>query len=597
MKTLPVEDPGRPDRRSPARYLLWLGRTQARPLAGGAALGVVWMLSQALMPAAIGRAIDQGVTAKDTGALLVWAGVLLVLGVVQAASGVARHRFAVFSWLAAAYRTVQVVTRQATRLGATLPKRLSAGEVVSVGVADVSHLGDAMDIVARGTGAVVAIVAVAAIMLAASPPLGLIVLVGVPVILVVAAPLLRPYREREQRHRELVGELNTRATDLVAGLRVLRGIGGERLFADRYRAESQRVREAGVATARAESKLSGAEILLPGLLIALVTWAGARFAAEGAITAGQLVAFYGYAVFLIHPLKTVGEAAGKLTKAHVAAARVVAVLDLEPEVPLDGTARPAPGGELLDAASGLVVRPGRFTAIAAADPRDAQAIADRLGRYADGEVSYGGLPLAELADLRERILVAVNEDRLFSGPLAESLTTPGTADGALDRALAAAAAEDVIAAVGRDAHVAEAGREFSGGQQQRLRLARALAADPEVLVLVEPTSAVDAHTEARIADRLGPGRAGRTTVVCTTSPLVLDRADHVVYVERGKVAAEGPHRDLLASEPRYAATVTRGETGGTVGGAREDGAGGAGPNGAEPDGGGGDRAAEAVVLD
>ena len=106
--------------------------------------------------------------------------------------------------------------------------------------------------------------------------------------------------------------------------------------------------------------------------------------------------------------------------------------------------------------------------------------------------------------------------------------------------------------------MAERGREFSGGQQQRLRLARALLADPPVLVLVEPTSAVDAHTEARIADRLGACRPGRTTVVCTTSPLVLDRADHVIYVESGRVVAEGTHRELLDREPRYAATVTEG---------------------------------------
>jgi ABC-type multidrug transport system fused ATPase/permease subunit len=130
----------------------------------------------------------------------------------------------------------------------------------------------------------------------------------------------------------------------------------------------------------------------------------------------------------------------------------------------------------------------------------------------------------------------------------------------LERALEAANAEDIIAASGMDAPVVEAGREFSGGQQQRLRLARALAADPEVLILVEPTSAVDAHTEARIADRLAAHRAGRTTVVCTTSPLMLDRADHVAYVENGTVASEGTHHGLLTSDPRYTATVTRGET-------------------------------------
>ncbi|MFG2091471.1 ABC transporter transmembrane domain-containing protein [Spirillospora sp. NPDC048824] len=584
MKPLPEKDPGSPGdlvrggttprnprsasgagRGSPARYLLWLLRVQWRSCAAGAALGVEWMLAQALMPAAIGRALGEGVAARDERALVTWCAVLLGLGVVQAVTGAVRHRFAVFNWLAASYRTVQIVTRQATRLGGTLPKRLSAGEVVSIGMSDVVHIGGALDIVSRGSGAVVAIVAVAAILLSTSPPLGLIVLVGVPLILVIAAPLLRPFRDRELAHRELVGELSSHATDLVAGLRVLRGIGGEPLFSGRYRAESQRVRAAGVAVARAETRLNGAEVLLPGLLIALVTWAGARFAVAGTIGVGELVAFYGYAVFLIIPLKTLGEAAGKITKALVAAGRVTALLEIDPELPNTGTARPAATAELVDIASGLVVRPGRVTGIAAADPRDAQAIADRLGGYAPGDVDFGGVPLHNVADVRKRILVAVNEDRLFAGPLAESLAPEGDRkDGgaapraAVHAALRAACAEDVVESVGLDAHVAEAGREFSGGQQQRLRLARALAADPDVLVLVEPTSAVDAHTEARIAGRLGPARAGRTTVVCTTSPLLLDRADHVAFVQDGQVVAEGTHRDLLDFEPRYTATVTRG---------------------------------------
>ncbi|MFA1545069.1 ABC transporter transmembrane domain-containing protein [Actinomadura chokoriensis] len=578
MKPLPEKDPGRPDHavrggrnpRAPrsasgadggssARYLVWLLRVQWRSVTAGALLGVVWMLSQALMPAAIGRAIGDGLAARDERALLAWSGVLLGLGAAQAVTGALRHRFAVFNWLSAAYRTAQIVTRQATRLGGTLPKRLSAGEVVSIGLSDVSHIGDALDILSRGSGAVVAIVVVAGILLSTSPPLGLIVLVGVPLILAIAAPLLRPYRDRELAHRELVGELSTHATDLVAGLRVLRGIGGEALFSGRYRAESQRVRAAGTAVARAETRMNGAEVLLPGLLVALVTWAGARFAARGAIGVGELVAFYGYAVFLIVPLKTLGEAASKITKGLVAAGRVTALLAIDPELPDAGTARPAAGAELVDIASGLVVRPGRVTAIAAADPRDAQAIADRLGRYADGAVDFGGVPLHAVADVRKRILVAVNEDRLFSGTLHESLAPDGD-EATLKAAIYAASAEDVVASVGLDAHVAEAGREFSGGQRQRLRLARALAAEPDVLVLVEPTSAVDAHTEARIASRLGQARAGRTTVVCTTSPLMLDRADHVAFVQDGLVVAEGTHHDLLEIEPRYAATVTRGET-------------------------------------
>jgi ABC-type multidrug transport system fused ATPase/permease subunit len=269
-------------------------------------------------------------------------------------------------------------------------------------------------------------------------------------------------------------------------------------------------------------------------------------------------------------MRTIGEAADRITKAHVAAGRVIRILALRPELPsTEGTRIPPAGAELVDADSGLVVRPGRLTAIAAGDPAEARAIADRLGRYAEGAVTYGGIPLGEVAGVRERVLVAVNEDTLFSGPLHEVLLPPSRERADLDLALYAACAEDLVDTVGLDAPVAEAGREFSGGQQQRLRLARALLADPDVLVLVEPTSAVDAHTEARIAERLGKVRTGprtadgpragddRVTVVCTSSPLVLDQADHVAYVEDGAVAAEGTHRELLRTHPGYAAAVTR----------------------------------------
>jgi ABC-type multidrug transport system fused ATPase/permease subunit len=191
-------------------------------------------------------------------------------------------------------------------------------------------------------------------------------------------------------------------------------------------------------------------------------------------------------------------------------------------------------------------------------------VADRLGRYVDSQARLNGSLLNDLtrASVRETILVADNDSRLFSGRLRDELAGQrGASDEAIAAALHAASAEDIVDAQpdGLDSVVAERGREFSGGQQQRLRLVRALLADAPVLVLVEPTSAVDAHTEARIADRLAQARVGRTTVVCTTSPLMLDRADHVIYLEGGRVVAEGGHRDLLDTAPAYAATVTRGE--------------------------------------
>jgi ABC-type multidrug transport system fused ATPase/permease subunit len=132
-------------------------------------------------------------------------------------------------------------------------------------------------------------------------------------------------------------------------------------------------------------------------------------------------------------------------------------------------------------------------------------------------------------------------------------------DDELLAALRTASAEDVLVALtdGLDSEVEEKGRSFSGGQRQRLILVRALLADPSVLVLVEPTSAVDAHTEARIAERLRDARAGRSTIVLTSSPLLLDRVDEVIFVAAGRVVAVGKHRQLLETEPHYRRTVTR----------------------------------------
>jgi ABC-type multidrug transport system fused ATPase/permease subunit len=170
------------------------------------------------------------------------------------------------------------------------------------------------------------------------------------------------------------------------------------------------------------------------------------------------------------------------------------------------------------------------------------------------------LASATRADVRTRILVSDTGSQLFSGTLRDELDPDHRrTDEELMTAIRSASAEDVLVALtdGLDSEVEEKGRSFSGGQRQRLVLVRALLADPSVLVMVEPTSAVDAHTEARIADRLREHRAGRSTVVLTSSPLLLDRADEVSFVAAGRVVAVGKHRDLLEKDPLYRRTVTR----------------------------------------
>jgi ABC-type multidrug transport system fused ATPase/permease subunit len=541
-----------------------VARGQLPTVVGGIVFGIVWMVAQSVMPAIIGLAIDQGVAAQNMQRLWWWATVLFAVGVIQAAAGIARHRFAVANWLIGAYRTVQIVTRHAVRLGATLPRKVSTGEVVSIGSTDLAHVGNAIEVMGRGVGAFVSFVVVATILLTSSVTLGLVVLLGVPALLLLLGPLLKPLQKRNLAQREMMGELNALASDIVGGLRVLRGIGGEEVFHRRYVSESQRVRSAGVQVARMQSLLDALQVFLPGVFVVVVVWLGARFAVQGTISPGELVAFYGYSAFLMIPLRTGTEVANKLIRGLVAGRRVCRVLSVEPEVQDVGDRQQASTlAELVDVQSGLRVQPGRLTAVVSDVPDETAALADRLGRFADGPALLDGVRLSDLERefVRRAIVVSDSGATLFSGRLRDELDVRGTAtEDDLLTAIATASADDVLATLdaGLDATVEERGRSFSGGQRQRLVLARALAADPDILVLVEPTSAVDAHTEARIAGRLRQHRSGRTTVVTTASPLMLEHADDVALVEAGRVVRVGSHRELL-DDPRYRRIVVRGD--------------------------------------
>ncbi len=517
---LPAGDPGVPDTRSPARLLLWVGRQQIGTLLLGVFFGIVWMVSQALMPFTIGRAIENGIVDHDNRALALWTLVLLGLGATQAAAGIMRHRMAVFNWLQASFRLAQVVSHHAARSGPAVKGRLSTGEVVATVSNDAMRAGGAFDITARLAGAFVSYIVVAFILLSSSVVLGLVVLVGVPVLVLLLGLVVVPLERRQREQREEVGKLTALGADTASGLRVLRGIGGEAAFLTRYRRRSQDVRLAGVRVALPQSTLDAAQVFIPGLFVVLVTWLGARFAISGRIGAGELVAFYGYAAFLVIPLRTAAEAVDKVTRSLVGARRMLDVLDVERDIaePEAPAAEPPPGVPLADPRSGLTIEPGLLTCLVSARPDDAAAIADRLGRFGDDDgVVLGDVRLADLPIdvVRRRIVVSEADPILFSGTLRSELDPwRGADDAAILEALSVANAEDVLDALpdGLDTRVDERGRSFSGGQRQRLVLARALLSDAEVLVLVEPTSAVDAHTEARIARRLRDARAGRTTV-------------------------------------------------------------------------------------
>ncbi|BCL32441.1 ABC transporter ATP-binding protein [Streptomyces aurantiacus] len=573
IQDLPYPDPGVPDARSGPRFLVWLGRNQLGGQLKALLWGLLHFVSVSSLPFCVGFAV-QAVVDRSGARLAAAGGLMALCGVGIALGDTMLHRAAVTNWITAAARVQQLLARRTAVLGSALTRRVAAGEVVAVSTGDVEKIGWLVEAVSRFTAAAVTIVLVCVALVVYQPALGIVVAVGMPVLALSVLPLLPRATRRADFQREKAGRATELATDTVAGLRVLRGIGGEELFLDRYRRASQEVRHAAVRSARMWALISAIQVLLPGLLLIAVVWHGVNLAREGRITVGEMVTVYSAVMILSYPLRHFEEIAMAYSFSRPSAKRAARVLSLERATDGEGSREAVvPSGDLYDPTTGLLAPAGRFTAVVCGDPDAAGELAERLGGHtADSSelpsALVGGVPLDELplGSARSAVLVQDKDPVLLSGTLRELLDVPASGDVSPEAALSAAQCGDVLDALSQgaptaddamDARITERGRSLSGGQRQRLALARSLVTAPGVLVLDEPTSAVDSHTEARIADGIRSLRQGRTTVVFTSSPLLLDRADRVVLVHEGEVAAVGVHRELLHSDARYRVVVTR----------------------------------------
>ena len=634
IRDLPYSDPGDPDVRSGPRFLLWLGLSQLTGQLKALSWGLLHQCAIAGLPLCVGLAVQAVVERSGSG--LAWAGALIVaLGVLIAVGDTMLHRTAVTNCITAAARVQQLLARKTAELGSALTRRVAAGEVVAVSTGDVEKIGWFVEALSRFAAAAFALVLICVGLVLYLPSLGVLVALAVPVLALAVLPLLPRATRRADAQREKAGHATELASDTVAGLRVLRGIGGEELFLGRYRRASQEVREAAVRSARMWALISAIQVLLPGVLLIALVWYGATLARDGRIEVGQLVTVYSAATLMLFPLRHFEEIAMAYSFSRPSAQRAVRVLSLSRGARTATAGAVVPEGDLYDPVTGLLATRGLFTAVVCGDPDEAGRLADRLGGHAEpdgrapdeagadtptaeaggpdtkntqgrdtngpektgpdpsdggasqregtgtggapgpGEdrrlpsVLLGGVPLDELplGSARTAVLVQDKDPVLLSGTLRELLDVPSSGAVTAEEALAAAQCADVLDALAQasveadgdpmDTRITERGRSLSGGQRQRLALARSLVTDPEALVLDEPTSAVDSHTEARVAAGVKRLRSGRTTVAFSSSPLLLDLADRVALVHGGQVVAAGTHRALLRDEARYRAVVTR----------------------------------------
>ncbi|MFE9536539.1 ABC transporter ATP-binding protein [Streptomyces sp. NPDC006691] len=550
-------------------------RTAIRRNAGAMVWGTVLMglyqAGETAFPIALGQIVQHTLRERSAGSLALAVAALAVIittvslswrfgmRILQKANTTEAHRWRV----RVAACGLQPVAR---RTG------LKSGEVLTIATEDADQTADIVEVVPILISSTISLLIAAVALGMASLRLGLLVMVGTVAILSVLSVMSRRIGSSTKEQQARVARAGAKVADLITGLRPLHGFGGNHAAFRSYRKVSTQAREQSVTVARINGVYAGTALGLNAILAVSVTLTAGWLAFDGQINIGQLVMAVGLAQFIMEPLKQFSDMPKYVMTARASAERMALVLSAPP-VAAPGAERAVPGGDLeidcvrYGSLQGLKfqVPVGEFTAIAAYQPRAAAELAAVLALQVPpeaygGVVRVGGRELAGLTvdSVREHLLVNPYDGEIFAGTLRSNIDPSGTSR-TLSEAVEASLLTDVVALhrEGLDYEVRDRGANLSGGQRQRLSLARALAADTDVLVLRDPTTAVDAVTEQLIARNIAELRRGRTTLVITSSPALLDAADRVLVVDDGVVTAEGTHRKLLATDPAYSLAVTR----------------------------------------
>ncbi|MET9335809.1 ABC transporter ATP-binding protein [Streptomyces cellulosae] len=418
------------------------------------------------------------------------------------------------------------------------------------------------------------------IMLVQDWTLGLVILVPAVPVLITCVVFEKQYSRAARQAQDQVGDLTTVVEESVLGIRIVKGFGRHRSQARAFRELSGKLRGTELHKARLLATILGIIVTLPELAIGAALVLGAVQVADGELSAGTLVAFLSTALALRWPVDSIGFLLAMSQEAATATERYFEVMDSEPEP--GATASPAKDGGFRegglrfenvtfrypDAPEGsppvldrvdLHIRPGESLALVGATgsgKTTLTALVPRLHEVTEGRITLDGRDIGDMSreELRSRVAVAFEEPTLFSATVGENVLMGGGSDEEdLDRALAVAQADFAHALPqGTATQVGEQGLSLSGGQRQRLALARAVVGRPDFLVLDDPLSALDVHTEAAVEAALRRVLADTTALIVAHRPSTVLLADRVALLSGGRITAVGTHHELLRGNAEYA---------------------------------------------
>lgn len=414
-----------------------------------------------------------------------------------------------------------------------------------------------------------------------SPKLALLLLVLLPLILIIMGVFSKRARPLFRQVQERLEKVNLVMQENIAGVRLVRAFVRSDYEKDRFANRNEQYTEKGIQVNRMLAFLMPSMTLVLNLGVAAMLWFGGNMVIGGSLTTGQIVAFLNYLMMTMFPVLLLSMILPQYYAATASLDRVVEVLDTQTTLVYPQTSdHRITGGEVTfedvvldyDGEEGLhepvlqkisfEVPSGQMVAILGATGSGKTSLINLIPRLYDpteGRVLIDGVDLKEYtqAELRRNIALALQNAVLFSGTIADNIRfgRPEATDEEVIAAAKAAQAHEFIMSKegGYQAQVSQRGANFSGGQKQRLAIARALCTHPRLLILDDSTSAVDVETEVDIQKALEKLMKGRTTFVVAQRISTVLRADRILVLDNGQIAADGTHSELIETSPIYQA--------------------------------------------